>query len=302
MAIMKLGIIGLGRMGSAVAQRVLSAHYEVVGYDVSSDSCAEVARYGAQIADSVADVAKHARIMWLMVPAGELVDQVITQLRPHLNAGDILIDGGNSKFTDSMRRAAELKNQGIAYLDCGTSGGLLGREVGFALMVGGDEDAYKKVLPLLKSIAASDGVGYVGPSGAGHYVKMVHNGIEYAMLQAYAEGFDLIKHGSFKKDDLDLAEITYIWQHGSVIRSWLLDLAHDVFVHDQKLEHISGEVAEGGTGAWTVEDAHKHNVQVTLIEESLKARAQSRKTGGNYMTKIIAMLRKKFGGHAVKSK
>jgi len=297
---MKLGIIGLGRMGSAIAQRVLDAGHEVVGFDISHTLRSAAQQFGVQAVNNLDEIAAQTRIIWLMVPAGEIIDRVINDLLPKLKAGDIIIDGGNSKFTDSMRRAETLKASGIFYLDCGTSGGLLGRSIGFSLMVGGDKATYTKVHPLLEAIAADGGVGHVGPSGAGHYVKMVHNGIEYAILQSYAEGFHLIKSGSFKDQLLDLERVSRIWQNGSVIRSWLLDLAHEVFAEDQELKDVVGEVAEGGTGKWMVEDAHKNNIPVKLIEESLNTRAWSRKTGGSYMTKVIAMLRNKFGGHPVK--
>ena len=223
--------------------------------------------------------------------------------RSLIKGGDILIDGGNSKFTDSIRRAQMLKTENIFFLDCGTSGGLQGRALGFSLMVGGDEVAYTKIHQILVAIAAPGGVGYVGPSGAGHYVKMVHNAIEYALLQAYAEGFQLLKEGSFKDTVFSLEHISGIWLNGSVIRSWILELSNDIFrKYGQKFEDVIGEIAEGGTGRWAVEDAHEHHVPARVIEESLKVREWSRKTGGDYATKIVAMLRHQFGGHEVKYK
>lgn len=299
---MNFGIIGLGRMGNAIVRRALEGGHSVVAFDLDTTLRKLAADLGAQSVESVAEVVQKARILWLMVPAGEIVDTVIAQMFPHLQAGDIVIDGGNSKFTDSMRRERMLAEKNIFFLDCGTSGGVQGRDLGFSLMVGGDVSAFQKVEPLLKSIAAAHGYGHVGPAGAGHYVKMVHNGIEYGLLQAYAEGFQLIKEGSFKEHDLDLAEITRIWQNGSVVRSWLLTLSHGIFERDQKFNEISGEVAQGGTGAWTVEDAHKNKVQLPVIEESLKVREWSMKTGGNYATKIVALLRFAFGEHKVKKK
>lgn len=297
---MKLGIIGLGRMGDAIAQRVIEGGHEVVGFDPSAPAREHTQSLGAQVVATADQVAVHTQIIWLMVPAGPIVDNVIAQLKPALKPGAIIIDGGNSKFTDSMRRAKELAAHKIAFLDCGTSGGVHGREHGFSLMVGGDAAAYARVEPLLKVIAAPQSLGLVGPSGAGHYVKMVHNGIEYALLEAYAEGFQLIKQGSFKKDDLDLHQITSIWNHGSVIRSWLLQLSEDIFAKDQTFDSISGEIAQSGTGQWTVDEAHEHKIPVPCIEESLHVRAWSEKTGGNYATKIVALLRNAFGGHAVK--
>lgn len=299
---MKIGIIGLGRMGDAIAQRVLQAGHEVVGYDPNAQAREHTRSLGAQVVETAQEIAQKSSIIWLMVPAGKIVDDVIAQLMPALASDAIIIDGGNSKFTDSIRRADELQKRGIAFLDCGTSGGVHGREQGFSLMVGGDVQAYTRVLPLLKAIAAPHALGLVGPSGAGHYVKMVHNGIEYALLEAYAEGFELIKQGSFKDQDLDLYKITGIWNHGSVIRSWLLELSHDIFAKDQKFENISGEIAESGTGSWTVQEAQEHKIPVPCIEKSLDVRSWSRKTGGNYATKIVALLRNAFGGHAVGKK
>ena len=297
---MKLGIIGLGRMGEAIAYRVTRTGQEVVGFDLNKESCNKAEKFGVTCVDSLQELAKQTRIIWLMVPAGEPVDKTLDTLLPHLQPGDIVIDGGNSNYKNSIRRAKKLKEHDIYFLDCGTSGGLLGREIGFSLMLGGDKKAYDNVEPLLKAIAAPGGYGLMGPSGAGHYVKMVHNGIEYALLQAYAEGFNLIKHGTFKDTNPDLEKISRVWSNGSVIRSWILDLAHNVFKEDQELKDISGEVAESGTGRWTVEEAKEQEIDVPLIEGSLLERKKSRETGGNYMTKIIAMLRKQFGGHAVK--
>ncbi len=299
---MKVGIIGLGRMGNAIAQRAAQAGHEVIGFDPSSSSQEEAQNIGIFLSSSMADLAWQTRVIWLMVPAGTIVDSVLQELAPHLKESDIIIDGGNSKFTDSIRRAKELAQRGIIFLDCGTSGGLAGRDIGFSLMVGGDHDAYTKIHDLLAAIAAPGGLGHVGPSGAGHYVKMVHNGIEYALLQGYAEGFQVLKEGSFKHDALDLEEITRIWNNGAVIRSWILELAHGIFERDQELKNVGGAIEESGTGAWTVEEAHKNNIPVPTIEESLKIREWSRATGGNYATRVVAMLRNAFGGHSVQIK
>lgn len=297
---MRIGIIGIGRMGNAIAQRLVKAGHDVIGYDPNEQARGEAASIGIQkIVTSALEVAHGARTLWLMIPAGELVDATLHEIMPALQKGDIIIDGGNSHYLDSMRRAKMLAQKDIFFLDCGTSGGLQGRELGFSLMVGGDQAAYDKVHSFFIAIAAPDGVGLVGPSGAGHYVKMVHNGIEYALLQSYAEGFQLIKEGSFKNEELNLEKISFIWKNGSVIRSWILKLAHDVFSQDQKFSAISGAIEESGTGKWAVQEANAHKVQVHLIEESLKIRAWSRDTGGNYGTKIVAMLRHAFGGHAV---
>lgn len=294
---MKLGIVGLGRMGSAIAHRVLQVGYEVVGYDPNEQALKEAEKIGVKPVSSLEQLAKETNIIWLMVPAGKPVDDSLRKLEKHLSAGSIIIDGGNSKFTDSMERAATLKKLGILFLDCGTSGGLRGKDIGFSLMVGGDRSAYDKVKPLLQAIAAPNGFGYMGPAGAGHYVKMVHNGIEYAIMQAYGEGFHLLKDGPFK--DLDLANVASVWRNGSVIRSWLLELAHEIFMQDQELKDISGKVAESGMGRWTVEQAQEHQIPAQLIEDALAIRFLSQQTGGNFGTKVVAMLRNKFGGHSV---
>lgn len=298
---MKLAVIGLGRMGFAIAQRVIDAGHEVVGFDVDVRLGAQLDEIGGTAVASLVALAEDARIFWLMVPAN-LVDQVLQELVPHLKGGDIVIDGGNSKFTDSITRARMLQLKNIFFLDCGTSGGVHGRAIGFSLMVGGDKDIYTKVHPLLSAIAAPNGVGYMGSSGTGHYVKMVHNGIEYALLQAYAQGLHVIKDGSFKNEHLDLEEITRVWNNGSVIRSWILELLHDIVAKDQSLERISGEIAELGTGKWTVEEALHHNIPVELIAKAVEIRTWSRETGGNFATKLVALLRNAFGGHTIKTK
>ena len=288
-------------MGEALAFRAVRAGFTVFGFDVSADSCATAAKSGVQTVSNIADFAhKSIHVFWLMVPQGELVDKVIMQLRPILKAEDIIIDGGNSKFSDSMRRAQELALENIYFIDCGTSGGVHGRENGFCLMVGGSKKAYEYIQPLLHAVAIPGGYAHVGPSGAGHYVKMVHNGIEYGLLQAYAEGFHVLKDGEFKDEHLDLAAIADLWNHGSVIRSWILELVLNIMKQDQNLENIKGNVAATGMGKWTVEQAHKTNIPVPVIEESLKVREWSENTGGNYATKIVAMLRNQFGGHLVR--
>jgi 6-phosphogluconate dehydrogenase len=297
---MNIGVVGLGRMGHAIAYRLVKAGHVVTGFDLSPESWQAAREIGVAIASELKEVARDNNLIWLMVPAGKPVDDTIAFLMPHLKKGDILVDGGNSHFTDSMRRAQICDAHDIFFLDCGTSGGIYGRENGFSLMVGGDKKAYEKIEPVLKALAAPEAVGYVGPSGAGHYVKMIHNGIEYGMMQAYAEGFMLIKDGSFKKEQLNLEEITRIWQHGAVIRSWLLDLSHDIFKHDQELKHISGEVAQLGTGQWTIDEAQKNKIPAPVIATAVQTRKWSCETGGNYMTKVIALLRNKFGAHAVK--
>ncbi|TET35761.1 decarboxylating 6-phosphogluconate dehydrogenase [Candidatus Dependentiae bacterium] len=298
---MNIGIVGLGKMGNAIAFRLLEAGHNVIGYDRGEEPQKLAGQMGVTLADDLADLAKQTRVIWLMIPISA-VDAVVDELKPHLKANDIIIDGGNSYYEDSMRRAKAVATDGIIFLDCGTSGGIAGRLGGFCLMVGGDEAAYTKIHSLLVAIAAPGGLGHVGPSGTGHYVKMIHNGIEYGLLQAYAEGFQIIKEGTFKKMGLDLEEISRIWNEGSIIRSFLLGLAHEVFEEGQALSDVSGEIAEGGTGKWTVQEAKKHHLSVPVIENALKVRAWSRESGGDYATKVIAMLRHKFGGHEVKRK
>lgn len=300
---MNVGMIGLGKMGEALAYRAVKAGFTIFGFDLSPDNCAIAAQSGVKIVNSIAEFAdKDIHVFWLMVPQGEIVDKVIAQLRSITTAQDIIIDGGNSKFSDSIRRAQELALDDIYFIDCGTSGGVHGRSNGFCLMVGGDQKAYDRIEPLLQSVATSGGCAYVGPSGAGHYVKMVHNGIEYGLLQAYAEGFSLIKNGQFKNEHLDLEKIAALWNHGSVIRAWILDLVQNIMKEDQDLDGIKGNVAATGMGLWTVEQGYKSDVPVPVIEAALAVREWSEETGGNYATKIVAMLRNQFGGHSVTKK
>jgi len=294
---MKMGIIGLGRMGNSIAFRAIEGGHEVIGFDKGLDAREAAQEIGVTVVDNLVAMAEEVRIFWLMIPAGDPVDAVIKELRPYIKAGDIIVDGGNSKYTDSMRRATALAEENIFFLDCGTSGGMQGRGQGFCLMVGGDKTIYTKIHSLLIAIAVPGGLAHVGPSGAGHYTKMIHNGIEYALLQAYAEGFHLLKNGGFTRN---LEEVSRLWNNGSIIRSWILELAHDIFRQDQELRNVSGQVAESGMGRWTVEEGYKNNIPARVIEESLLVRAWSRETGGDYATKIVSLLRHKFGGHPVK--
>lgn len=298
---MKVGVVGLGKMGNAVAFRLLKAGYCVVGFDPNHQARQNLLAMGGQLVDRVDLIAQQTHIIWSMLPAGPLLDTVLEQFRPYLKAGSIIIDGGNSHFTDSIRRAKEVALLHATLLDCGTSGGIHGKEHGFSLMIGGDHHVFVQVEDLFKALAAApQAYAYMGPSGAGHYVKMVHNGIEYALLEAYAEGFSLLKNGSYQH--LDLAAIARVWNHGAVIRSWILELAQNIFEHDQDFKTISGEVADNGTGRWTVQEAYEKNIPVTLIEDAIKIRDWSQKSGGNYATKVVALLRNQFGGHQVKNK
>lgn len=294
---MKIAVVGLGKMGNALVYRLTNAGFQVIGFDPDVKARRKAAVYGAHVTDSLEHCAQQATVIWLMIPAGELVDNVLEQLKPYLQKESIIIDGGNSHFSDSVRRAKRLKSHGIHFIDCGTSGGLAGKRKGFSLMLGGDKKIIASIEPLFKALATSKGYAYMGPAGAGHYVKMVHNGIEYALLEAYAEGFHLLHSGSYK--NLDLETITQVWSHGSIIRSWILDLAHAVFKRDQNFDNVDGAIQESGMGAWTIQEAYAQKIPALLIEDALEIRAWSRQSGGNYATKLVALLRHEFGGHSI---
>lgn len=296
------GVIGLGRMGGALVRNLQKAGGRAVVYDVNPDSIAEMEAEGATGARDLAALAEllpdHPRIIWMMVPAGEAVDKVIAELRPHLAPGDVLIDGGNSFYRDSVRRAAEMEAMGVDYLDCGSSGGLEGALNGLCLMVGGKKEAFELAEPLFRAIAQPGGYAHVGPSGAGHFVKMAHNGIEYGILQAIGEGFELLDSGPYQ---LDLAQVADLWNHGSVVRGWLMELAARAFKNDARLDAIRGEVGGGSTGSWAVEEAWKAGVPMPVIAMSYALRLRSRQ-GDTMSGKVVAALRREFGGHAVQSK
>ena len=295
---MQLGMIGLGRMGSGMTQRLLQGGHQVVVYDRSTDAIAALAAKGATGASSLSELAqklKSPRVSWLMIPAGPPVDDTIQGLASSLAPGDVIIDGGNSYYKDSMRRAAALGNQKIAFLDVGVSGGIWGLKDGFCLMVGGDEAAFKQAEPIFKTLALPGGYAYVGPSGAGHYSKMVHNGIEYSLLQGYAEGFEILKAAEF---GYDLTQLATLWNHGSVIRSWLLELAQMAFERDPDMSHIRGYVEDTGEGRWTVDEALDHAVPAPALALSLFMRYRSRQED-SFSAKVIAALRNEFGGHPV---
>jgi 6-phosphogluconate dehydrogenase len=296
---MELGIIGLGRMGANMAERLVLGGHRIVSYDRSPDAIQRVVDKGAVGAHSLADFIKQLGVphaIWLMVPSGDPVDQTIEQLLPNLLKGDILIDGGNSNYKDSIRRAEKLKQLGIYFVDAGTSGGVWGLKVGYCMMVGGDKEVVERLEPIFKTLAPKDGYLHVGPNGAGHFVKMIHNGIEYGMLQAYGEGFELLKASPF---NLDLVKIAHLWNQGSVVRSWLLELAESAFSKDPELSSIRGHVEDSGEGRLTVHEAVEREVPASVLTLSLFARFASRQED-SFSAKVIAALRNEFGGHAVK--
>lgn len=297
---MKIGFIGLGKMGGNMVQRLLNNGHEIVAFAQTAESVKKAEKKGAIGAGSLQDLVdklKKPRVIWLMVPAGEATEKTISQITPLLEKGDILIDGGNSFYKDSLRRADELQKAGIFFLDAGTSGGIWGLKIGYCLMIGGDKDIFDKLEPVFKSLAPENGYAHVGPHGAGHFVKMMHNGIEYAMLQGYAEGFEIMN--AKKEFNLNLGEIASLWNHGSVIRSWLLELAEKVFKKEPDLNSICGYVEDSGEGRWTVEEAIEKNISAPVITLSLMQRFLSRQEE-SFSAKVIAALRNEFGGHVVK--
>ena len=287
---MQLGMIGLGRMGSGMTKRLEEHGHEVKTYDPQVPSTAKtLGELKKQLATP--------RHVWMMIPAGEITEKTFQQLLKILEPGDTIIDGGNSNFRDSQRRYKEARKQKISFIDVGVSGGVWGLEVGFCLMAGGDKATAKQLEPIFHSLAPADGYAHVGPSGAGHFVKMVHNGIEYGLMQAYAEGFEVMKASEF---GLDLHEIAGIWRYGSVVRSWLLDLLHAAFEKEgSELEKIHGYVEDSGEGRWTIAEAIAEDVPVPVISAALFARFSSRQDE-SFAAKVSAALRNQFGGHAVK--
>lgn len=301
---MQLGMVGLGRMGANMTRRLLENGHELVVTDLNPDAVAASAQEGAVGAKNVAELAQKLRApraAWVMVPAGDPTESTIFELADHLSPGDMIIDGGNSNYKDTMRRAEALQKRGIYFVDVGTSGGIWGLREGYSLMVGGSKEAVDRMRPIFETLAPAPdrGWGYVGPSGSGHFVKMVHNGIEYGLMQAYAEGFEILK----AKDEfgLDLHQIAEIWRFGSVVRSWLLDLTANALAEDQNLSSIKGWVADSGEGRWTVFEAIDQDVPAPVITLSLMARFISRQDD-SYAAKLLAAMRNQFGGHAVKPK
>ncbi len=295
---MKLAIIGLGRMGANMARRLMRDGHEVVVHNRSREPIDELAGEGAIPAHTFEDIIANLetpRVIWLMVPAGATVDQQIDDLVPLLDQDDIIVDGGNSRFLDSIERGKHLEAQGIRFIDAGTSGGIWGLELGFNLMVGGADESIAILEPALKSLAPENGYLHVGPIGAGHYVKMVHNGIEYGIMQAYAEGFEILEKSRY---DLDLHAISNLWNNGSVIRSWLLELAAAAFKDDPHLDELRGHVSDSGEGRWTVEESIALDVPAPTIYMALASRFYSRDENA-FSHRVLAALRNQFGGHAV---
>jgi 6-phosphogluconate dehydrogenase len=291
-------MIGLGRMGSNMTTRLLRGGHEVVAFDVNAEAVEKVAGQGAAGAESLKGLVSKLstpRAVWLMLPAGEVTQQTIDELELLLSPGDTIVDGGNSRYTDSIARATQLFKRGISFIDAGVSGGIWGLEEGFCLMVGADAEEFAGLEPIFKTLAPEDGYARVGSPGAGHYTKMVHNGIEYALMQAYGEGFELLRASEF---ELDVSQIAEIWRHGSVVRSWLLDLAARALAADPDLSELTDAVDDSGEGRWTVESAIDNAVPLPTIALSLFARFASRQDE-SFSGKLISALRKEFGGHAV---
>ncbi|WP_420629018.1 phosphogluconate dehydrogenase (NAD(+)-dependent, decarboxylating) [Candidatus Leptofilum sp.] len=299
---MKLAMVGLGKMGGNMARRLIVGGHEVVGFNLHSDVTDQLAaEFGLIPAYSLAEVVENLeapRVVWVMVPAGKPTESVITELSKLLSEGDLVVDGGNSNYKETLRRGTMLAKKGIRLVDVGTSGGVWGLKEGYSMMVGGSETAVATLTPILKTLApsADKGWGHVGPSGAGHFVKMVHNGIEYGLMQAYAEGFEIMK----AKEDfgLDLHQISEIWRSGSVVRSWLLDLTANALSEDANLSNIEGYVPDSGEGRWTVQEAIDLDIPAPIITHSLFARFVSRQDE-SFGAKLLAAMRNQFGGHAV---
>ena len=299
---MELGMIGLGRMGGNMAQRLLRGGHSVVGYDPGADARDALAGHGGGTADSLQALVAALptpRVVWMMVPAGRITDDTVDALAGLLAAGDVVVDGGNSNYRDTLRRAAALGAKDIGYVDCGTSGGVWGLAEGYALMVGGEKAVVDRLRPIFETLApaADAGWGHVGPVGSGHFTKMVHNGIEYGLMQAYAEGFSILQHK--QEFALDLHQVANIWRRGSVVRSWLLDLTADALAKNPAMDGVAPWVADSGEGRWTLQEAIDLDVPAPVIALSLIARLRSRDSD-SYADKLLAAMRNEFGGHAIR--
>ncbi len=298
---MQIGLIGLGKMGFNLARNIRSKGHDVIAFDINEKTLNEISTHGVGTATSVRDLVEKLpskRVIWIMIPAGDLVDQTLSTLKPLLSVGDIVIDGGNSFYKDSMRRATELNALQINFLDCGTSGGTEGALHGVCAMIGGNKFAFDHCEPLFRAISVPDGYLYCGPSGSGHYVKMVHNGIEYGMMQAIAEGFEVMHKSDFK---LPLERVAKVWNHGSVVRSWLMELTENALRKDPGLSSIRGVMHSSGEGKWTLETALEQQIATPVIALSLLMRYRSHEDD-TFSGKIVAALRNEFGGHAVEKK
>ncbi len=299
---MELGMVGLGRMGANMAERLLRGGHRVVGYDPTREAVQRITEKGALAADSLPSLARQLappRTVWLMVPAGPPVDQTLSTLRPHMAPGDVVIDGGNSNYKDTLERSHWLFAHGIHLVDAGTSGGIWGLQEGYSIMVGGEHEVVERLTPIFQTLAPAPdrGWGHVGPTGAGHFVKMVHNGVEYGLMQAYAEGFSILK--AKQEFALDLHQVSSIWRYGSVVRSWLLELTEQVLAQNPELEGIQPYVADSGEGRWTVAAAIEENISAPVITLSLLQRLRSREQEP-FADKLLAMMRHQFGGHEIK--
>jgi 6-phosphogluconate dehydrogenase len=297
-----LGMIGLGRMGGNMVQRLLRGGHKVVTYDRSSDAVAASQAQGAVGASSLEELVDRLaqpRAVWIMVPAGQPTEDTIDSLTPLLSRGDTILDGGNANYKDSMRRGEKLSAQGIDFMDVGTSGGIWGLAEGYSLMIGGKQETFQRLEPIFQTLAPGDDKGYshVGPVGAGHFVKMIHNGVEYGLMQAYAEGFEIME--AKKEFDLDLHQIAETWRYGSVVRSWLLDLAVKALTEDPELESLRAYVDDSGEGRWTVQESIDLGVPAPVITLSLQQRFRSRQEEP-FGARMLAALRNQFGGHAVR--
>ena len=296
---MRIGMVGLGRMGANMTSRLLRGGHEVIAYDIDQEAVERAAAEGAEGVDSLETLEQKIsspRAVWVMVPSGDVTEKTIDSLSNLLDRGDTVIDGGNSRYTDTVRRADHLAQKGISLLDAGTSGGIWGLEAGYCLMVGGEKEAVDRLQPVFETLAPENGFAHVGPSGAGHFTKMVHNGIEYALMQAYGEGFELLHDSEF---ELDTSQIAEVWRHGSVVRSWLLDLTANALKGDPGLKEVAPYIDDSGEGRWTLNYAIENAVPVPTIATALFARFASRQDA-SFAGKVIAALRKEFGGHATR--
>jgi len=299
---MKLAMIGLGRMGMNMAKRLLKEGHQVIAYNRSPEKTNQLVEDGAIGVYSLSEVAEKLsspRIVWMMLPAGQAVDDQILEFKDLLSPDDIVIDGGNTYYKDDIRRAKLLEEKGIRFMDAGVSGGIWGFQIGYCLMIGGEQDTFKQLEPIFKALAPEEGYLYCGATGAGHFVKMVHNGIEYGMMQAYGEGFEILEASKYA-ESLNYADVAHLWNQGSVVRSWLLELAEEAFRKDGKLSEVKGYVEDSGEGRWTIQQALETGVPAQVITLSLLRRFRSRQEDP-FTDRVLAALRREFGGHAVVS-